>query len=128
MPDYDRQQLKQSVLRILKQHVGRDNAISAAKLFILATGETLHPFQERNKTRPIRSVIRELRMERNPIISGNAYWWAETDAEFQEFIEARLRAAARTYKLNLTLNGVCVERMAEQFQLDLQQLEAENGN
>jgi hypothetical protein len=119
-----REHIKKSVINILKSHVGKANAISANQLYCMVTGETLYPAKASNKTRIIRSVIREIRARRElPILSGNGYWLAETDEELKLFVEKRIKTATRIFGLSRELSGIPIDRMVEQLKLELEKEE-----
>lgn len=110
-----RPQIREAVINVLKTCKGKDNAISAANLFVAATGETVVPSIERNQTRVIRSIVNDLRREKVlPIISGNGYWLAESDAELEAFTLNLLRQAETKFGLARTLSKVPVSSMVKQ--------------
>lgn len=124
-----RDYIKKNVLRILKKHIGKENAIKANALYCLATAEYIIPAKASNQTRIIRSLIREIRKERElAVISGEpGYWIAENDEELNEFVNKQLNTARRMFGLAHTLSGIPIDRMVEQFKLNLIKEEHKSG-
>lgn len=123
----DRPHLRTKVVKELKKHVGKTNAISAANLLTLTTGEIVVPSLERNQTRLIRSIIRDIRRDKElAIISGNGYWVAESDEELTAYAHKLLCEAARKYGLARSLSKVPVSRMVKQFNLNFSDEEKNN--
>lgn len=122
-----RPEFKQRVVEVLKNCVGRENAISAEQLFTLVTGETIVPSLAANQTRLIRSIVLDIRKNKEqPIISGYGYWLAEDDAELEQYTLKLLRAAERKFHLARTLSMVPVSHMIEQHKLNFTDQESTN--
>lgn len=115
------------VRNILKQHVGKQNAISAMNLYCLATGAHEIPAKKNNQTRIIRSVIRELQTKfQLPVMSGNGYYIADSDAELKVFVEMKITTASRMFGLANKLSGIPIDRMVEQLKIKLENEEVNN--
>lgn len=122
-----REIIKERVERILRKHVGKENAISAMNLYCLVTGDHEVPAKKNNQTRIIRSVIHEIQADQKiPVISGNGYWIAKTDKELHAFIEKKINTATRMFGLAHKLSGIPIDRMVEQLKLKLENEEQHN--
>lgn len=126
----ERQELQENVIAIMKNHVGKDNAIPQKQLFIIAANETLWPNSSVDQTRPLRSVIRDIRKKKLlPLCSGNqGYWLAESDAELEAFTVKLLKTAERQFGLARDLSKVPVSRMIKQHKLNFKDEENNNDN
>ncbi len=82
--------LNESVLHVIRQRVGFDNAIPRQYLVDLING----CYKEDSSDRAIRQAINDLRHEGYPICStggiDGGYWWAANNDELQEFIHREI--------------------------------------
>lgn len=87
--------LVKEVLRILKERIGRDNALARGSLLALVCSM---PGCSRTSDRQLRACINQLRKEGHPICSAGGsdggYWLAKDWEELTEYIERELHPRA----------------------------------
>ena len=125
----DREMIIKRVFNILSKRVGKTNAISAKHLYCAVFNDYIIPAKAQCQTRAIRLAVRELRKSKKlGIVSGQpGYWVAETEEELKAYTQKLLRTAQRSFGLAHQLSGVPIDRMVEQFKLDLEN-EANHDN
>jgi len=74
--------------------------------------------------------VKELRyVDKMPILSGSrGYWIAESETELRAFTDKLLRTGTGTLRLAHKLSGIPIDRMVEQFKLDLESEENQHDN
>ena len=94
--DSDQQKIKQDLLILLTQHIGRSNKIGMGELFERLYSETWR--HRINDTRKLRKIISSLKQDGVPICSvtdsaGGGYYLSSAGSELEDFLH-RLRMRA----------------------------------
>jgi len=93
----NRHPLKNKILAVLEDHVGQENAISAASLYVAVYDDAIIPTEKVNKTRQLRDIITEIRFNKQAaILSGrNGYWLAADEEEINAYYDKRYESAKK---------------------------------
>ncbi len=122
MPE-DRDELKQKVRAILERHQGPDDCVNMFELFHAVTGLPVIPGRKINQTRPIRSLVEQLRREGCPIAlrSGpnGGYFWARNDEELQSTITWFHDRAMSSLRQEAVLKRMEPAEVVKQYEIEL---------
>ncbi len=118
------------LLAVLERHRGRENCIGMGELW----RKVFHrPYRHLiNDTRPLRSLIRELRRQGHPICSTSdkynpGYYLAETAEEMEEFIARHERRGLASLSQTAKLRKLALPELLGQLQLKAVELWDEAG-
>lgn len=129
MTDYDREEIKEKVDALLKQHLGQDDCILMNEIYVTVTGSHIIPYRRYDQTRFIRSIIKELREAGRPIgiKSGNngGYFTARNDEELESTIQTFHCRAMSSLRQEAALKRISFNELLEQYELELSQTEQE---
>jgi len=99
MHDMDREELKEAVLKILKQHVDYDDCIKKEPLWSAVTGEVIIPKRRNDQTRPLRSIIAALQKDGHPICHRSGIYGGFFYSKEQKYV---IKQAHRHHKSAMT--------------------------
>jgi len=125
MPDMDRQELKEAVLNVLKQHDDYENCIKKEALWSTVTGELIIPKRRNDQTRPLRSIIESLQKDGHPICHRSGIYGGFFYSKEHKYV---IKQAHRHHKCAMThlrrkkhLLRINDKEVLKQVELDLKQ-------
>lgn len=118
----DREHLKHDIKNLIRQHVGRDNAIKMVTVFVEVTGEIIIPWKRHEQTRPVRELVNQLRNEGCPIGScRGGYFWARDEKELGPTLDTLHSQAMTRLKTEAALKRIPFGQLLKQYHLEFSQ-------
>ncbi|MBI5580809.1 MAG: hypothetical protein HY895_16780 [Deltaproteobacteria bacterium] len=126
MTDREKEIVKNRLLMVMPQHIGKARSIGMGELFKTVFGEE---YAHRiNDTRRLRRIVTELRREGVPLVSsasryGGGYYLASAGSELADFCGRLRRQALRKLSMEAQIRKVSLSELVGQLRLDLETMD-----
>lgn len=122
--DEERNRISDGVLMELSQRHSEQDAITMAELFVKVTGDHIIPMRKYDQTRIIRSVIKQLREEGQPIADcSSGYYMADSTAALQPTIDKFHHRAMSSLRTEAALKKIQPGSLIKQYELEITETE-----
>jgi hypothetical protein len=117
----DRAQYREVVIDILSRHVGPDNPVTMYAIFTEALNTPVIPNKKVDQTRPLRSIIKQLRREGYAIAYNNHGYYLATAEEHIEHTAAVFhKRALASLSQERSLKRCTTRDLLQQYELELE--------
>lgn len=122
--DLEREELKQRIRDVLREHVGPDDCITMTQLYRAVTGAHVIPQRRYDQSRVVRSLVEQLRREGCPIAlkagTGGGYFWARDERELDPTVRWFHQRAMSSLKQEAALKRMPFGDLLQQYQLEFE--------